>query len=868
MSSSTDWKRQKVQDHKFDFIDVEDYLDNSLWRKLKYSLVFAVVIKGILIYCADLWTAVNLLVSGTWSNNLGVEHNQISFKNINISFEIYKWIFAACIILSFILLAWDMKKAVAIIASRDISYAFTSMIAYRYYAIKSYAHFCLFEKIHNSKKQIDEIAFFCFFTFRGWKRLMFADGPRQVINGIILITVANRNRDKEGHLNPEIWTYGFGTMPTITMGLMAFTLTLWVISVLNMLVAVFMYIPLVIHIQGNLKEFCCHKIDKRIDEIVKQKAKDRASEAAMNAKSGKGGEAPLPKATLPNISFMEEGGRSSSPAPPLGSKPRIPTAAGTAAPSPYMTPTMTATATASPAPRKKSPVTPANDPYRHHQQQQQQQQQHLPPQHPPRSFSPAPGRSYTPNSEDDTDSKPLRQDNYQQAYHNRNIHRQQQDPRYDNSDARSEISSSQFPSMPMPFNAHRRQQSDASTVLSGSNQGSVVNGQYPGSRPPVRPHPLQQQQLANNNRPYADSVQMSDLGRNTPNPYAVYQGQGQGQGRVTGLGGGVGRGGGNGSVVGGAHMRFILSALLATTLLATMATMTAADRQQGRQGQQAAFRLERRHDHHHKKIDHSHHHKSSSKKQRRNMDIWQQMGQDSEDSMAFPNDNIIVLARRATIAEEEKAMTSLHRKNKANHSHHKKGKKDHSHHKSSTCNHEKRALELHRKGKKNHSHHQHKKVDHSHHRKESSYNNVQKRAVPAEEKKVNPDEELAFHRKISRNRKTQKLGQGNRKKNQKRDVPDKKKKVNDDEELAFHRKISRNRKNQKLGQNRNNNNKRDIMMSSPPVQYNREYTIVRAQQEPEFKTQDIKTTSPSKKHHKTTSSRKSKKAQRKQKKNN
>lgn len=100
---------------------MEDYLDNTLWRKFKYSLVFAVVIKGILIYCADLWyagerllfkglingtyvlslqthtantaismsypslhycyrTAVNLLVSGTWSNNLGVEHNQISFS--------------------------------------------------------------------------------------------------------------------------------------------------------------------------------------------------------------------------------------------------------------------------------------------------------------------------------------------------------------------------------------------------------------------------------------------------------------------------------------------------------------------------------------------------------------------------------------------------------------------------------------------------------------------------------------------------------------------------------------------------------------------------------------------------------------------
>lgn len=169
MFPAADWRRQKVEDHKFDFIDVEDYIDSSAWRKFKYSLVFAIVIKGILLYCADLWTAVNLLVSGTWSSNLGVSNDQISFRDIKISFEIYKWVFAACIILSFILLAWDIKKAIAIIQSRDISYAFTSMIAYRYYAIKSYAHFCLFERIHNSKKQIDEIAFFCFFTFRGKK---------------------------------------------------------------------------------------------------------------------------------------------------------------------------------------------------------------------------------------------------------------------------------------------------------------------------------------------------------------------------------------------------------------------------------------------------------------------------------------------------------------------------------------------------------------------------------------------------------------------------------------------------------------------------------------------------------------------------
>lgn len=276
----------------------------------------------------------------------------------------------------------------------------------------------------------------------------------------------------------------------------------------------------------------------------------------MNAKTGKGGggETPLQEPTLPKIAFIEEGrggGGRASPTPPPAviSKPRLPTPS--AVPSPYMNPTAT---TSSPVlPRKKSPVVAANDPYRHHQQQ------------PPRSFSPAPGaRSYTPNPEDDMDSKPLRQDNYQQAYHNRNFQRQYQDP-----DARSEVGSivsSHYPPQPQPkfFTAHGRQQSDAS-ILSGSNQGSVVNGGaggggynqyghgYGQQRPPVKPHPLQQGQVANNinsNRsPYAESVRMSELGQHQQrNPYG---GGYPGQARVTGLGGGVGHSSGNGSVVGG-----------------------------------------------------------------------------------------------------------------------------------------------------------------------------------------------------------------------------------------------------------------------------------------------------------------------------
>ncbi|KAF9208103.1 hypothetical protein CPC16_008522, partial [Podila verticillata] len=61
---------------------------------------------------------------------------------------------------------------------------------------------------------------------------------------------------------------------------------------------------------------------------------------------------------------------------------------------------------------------------------------------------------------------------------------------------------------------------------------------------------------------------------------------------------------------------------------------------------------------------------------------------------------------------------------------------------SGSSSHQKRALELHRK-------------DHSHHKQASGSRNHEKRAVADK----NIDTELAFHRSISRNRKTQNLGQ-------------------------------------------------------------------------------------------------------------
>jgi hypothetical protein len=150
-------ERKKIQDHKFDFIDIDDFYERSFVRKFRYCLVFLVLLKSILVYIADLWTAGILLIFDRWGTTVKPQ----------LPFYISKWVFCVAILISFIILAWDIKKARPIIISKDISYTFTSLIATRFYTLRSYAHYCFFCQIQESTKVADTMAYFVYFTFKG-----------------------------------------------------------------------------------------------------------------------------------------------------------------------------------------------------------------------------------------------------------------------------------------------------------------------------------------------------------------------------------------------------------------------------------------------------------------------------------------------------------------------------------------------------------------------------------------------------------------------------------------------------------------------------------------------------------------------------
>jgi hypothetical protein len=121
----------------------------------RYLWLYLLVVKSFLVYVSDIYTAVIMLTSDDWQNTIFT-----SCKNQNrdcaiIPFKYGKWLFVGCIIFSFVLvcqcisfdhafnsnlillqLAYEAHKAKKIIASRDISYAFSNVMANNYYSLR------------------------------------------------------------------------------------------------------------------------------------------------------------------------------------------------------------------------------------------------------------------------------------------------------------------------------------------------------------------------------------------------------------------------------------------------------------------------------------------------------------------------------------------------------------------------------------------------------------------------------------------------------------------------------------------------------------------------------------------------------------
>jgi hypothetical protein len=275
-------KNPKYVIPKFDLFDVDEFAVDSLKSKMSYSLIFIIAVKEILAKIADLASFVVLIATNTDAIDgflRGMKKAEFTLPNSkNIGFlkfvGIKNVVLMICfsLIISFILLFLEWRKARRIIKSKDISFAFTSVIAKRFYCIKSYSHFCFFSQINNSKKGVDKLAFAVFFAFKGWKRLIFAEMPRVLLNVSIMValweaaSLKNRKYDIFSFLGGLF--SDFHDSAYIFFILQCVTVSVWLISASILFFALIAYIPLRYFIRQDLKEYCVRIVDKRLIYLI------------------------------------------------------------------------------------------------------------------------------------------------------------------------------------------------------------------------------------------------------------------------------------------------------------------------------------------------------------------------------------------------------------------------------------------------------------------------------------------------------------------------------------------------------------------------------------------------------------------------
>lgn len=227
-------------------------------------IMFIGIIISVAVFVSDIYTAVILLAYDKWSSEIDPA----------VPISISRWIFAGCIILSTLLVFVEFMVALRIYRGKNISRTYTNAVARRFYSIRGYSYFCLFGKITKSRNKTEYLALFVYFALKSWLKLLIADGPRQAINAMTLYSVLKVKDNFLGTVK-EIATTS--STQALVLGVMTFSLTIWVMNMIEFLLALICALPLYIHIEktcSGLEEYCYVRINSRIAKLV-QKYHDR-----------------------------------------------------------------------------------------------------------------------------------------------------------------------------------------------------------------------------------------------------------------------------------------------------------------------------------------------------------------------------------------------------------------------------------------------------------------------------------------------------------------------------------------------------------------------------------------------------------------
>jgi hypothetical protein len=118
---------------------------------------------SITIYIVDTYTAVNLLAFDRWSGQI----------EPYIPLRYSRWIFAGCIILSFVLLFFRWLRAIRVMKRGGVAESYLDPLAIRVQSARvgkegrGWKRFLVFAELSKGKKGADYVALFTHYSFEG-----------------------------------------------------------------------------------------------------------------------------------------------------------------------------------------------------------------------------------------------------------------------------------------------------------------------------------------------------------------------------------------------------------------------------------------------------------------------------------------------------------------------------------------------------------------------------------------------------------------------------------------------------------------------------------------------------------------------------
>ncbi|KAB5542970.1 hypothetical protein GE09DRAFT_232691 [Coniochaeta sp. 2T2.1] len=311
-------KRPHVEvrpEQKWDYISLNDFKSSSCLTPFAYCYLWFSLFLSIAVYGVDTFTAVNLLLFDKWSSD--IELTQL------VPFDIAKWIFSVCIILSVINLLYEHIRANRVMRRGSVAECYLDSLAARLESIRlggqGYKRFLVFAELTKSKKGAEYVALFSYFSFQSWLRVIVCSGPRQGINALTLYSVYTSKLVIEGQdFESSLMSFfskikALGVQQMLILSGMMFTLVIWLFSFLSLLTAalffvffLWSYIP---KEDGGLSGYCERKANKRLLQIVSIKINKAMAEeerkrrkAELKAAKKTGDNRPMSlKATLPDV---------------------------------------------------------------------------------------------------------------------------------------------------------------------------------------------------------------------------------------------------------------------------------------------------------------------------------------------------------------------------------------------------------------------------------------------------------------------------------------------------------------------------------------------------------------------------------------